>query len=440
MKVLLIQPEYKGSWPAPPLGLGYIASSLRVRGHTVDLIDLTLEPMSKDRFQSKVRTTDPDLVGISLMVKALPAVKQTISYIREVKDVKVVIGGPQVTIEPEFTLKYVNADYAVVGEGEDFMDNLTNPIIRNKQRKNIDEFPFPAWDLIPPSRYNIRPVLTPVKSSPIAPIITTRGCPYSCSFCGGPLVWGKTFRMRSAENIVDEIQMLKEKHGVREIFISDDNFTLVKNHAISLCKEMINRKVNLPWACPNGIRVDTADSELLDWMSRAGCYLVGFGIESGNQSILDRAHKKLDLKCVYNVVKIAKSHKLMTYGFFIIGLPGETPETIKQTIDLSKRLCLDRAYFNILIPYPGTEVYEMYRDHHPGVDWENIDSSTGMIADGIQYDRLTGSDLVYWQRRALKEFYFRPRIFLSVINNMTLGGVKTLMNTSFFNRLVRGAS
>lgn len=442
MKILLIQPEYKDSWAHPPLGIGYLASALKEDGQEVSFIDLTLKPLSKEELKDFIFNTKPNLIGISIMVRALPTVKELITLIRQVKNIPIVIGGPQVTIEPEFTLKYTQADYAVVGEGEralvDLVHNLNaRTIVKKELVKNLDDIAFPDWGLISPPRYKMSPVLTPVKKTPIAPIITTRGCPYECSFCGGPLVWGKTFRRRSAKNIVDEIEMLRDGQGVKEIFISDDNFTLLKAHAINLCKEMIERKVNMPWCCPNGIRVDTADDELLGWMRRAGCYLVGFGIESGNQEILDRAHKQLDLKRVKEAVKAARKNKLMTYGFFIIGLPGETTATIRQTIDLSKSLRLDRAYFNILIPFPGTEIFNMYAKNKSDIDWANIDSGTGMIAEGIEYEDLTGIDLVHWQRRALREFYFRPRIFFSVLKHMRLGGIKTLVNTSFFKMLVK---
>lgn len=442
MLVLLVQPEYKDSWAAPPLGLGYLASALRKVGEDVAFIDLTLNPMTNDEFKEYISDTRPDLIGISLMVRALPEVRKLITLINEVTDIPIVIGGPQVTIEPEFSLNYTRADYAVAGEGEQSMVDLAKKlngriIIKNRLVENLDNLAFPAWDLISPIKYNMNPVLTPVKKTPIAPIITTRGCPYECSFCGGPLVWGKTFRKRSAKNIVDEIELLKDSFGVKEIFISDDNFTLSKQHAINLCKELIDRKLNIPWACPNGIRIDTADDELLGWMRRAGCYLVGFGIESGNQNILDKAHKQLDLKRVKGAVESARRNKLMTYGFFIIGLPGETKKTIRQTIDLAKNLHLDRAYFNILIPFPGTEIFKLYSQKKKEVDWANIDSGTGMIAEGIDYEDLKAEDLVYWQRRALREFYFRPRLIFSVLRHLRLKGIKTMLNLSFFKKLIK---
>ncbi|MDD5731015.1 MAG: radical SAM protein [Candidatus Omnitrophica bacterium] len=463
-KVLLIQPEYKDTWAAPPLGLGYVASALRNAGNEVFLEDLTLNPLSKEGFKDLVRALKPDIIAISLMVRALPQVKLTIGYIKEIGNIPVVIGGPQPTIVPEFTLQYTGADFAVVGEGEITIVELAavlsagsgkfdeiegvafkgkdGKIQVNKRRnfiKNLDDIAPPAWDLISPLKYKLQPALTPVKNSPIAPIITTRGCPYECSFCAGPTVWKRTFRMRSAEKIVDEIAALAKQHNVRQIFLSDDNFTLSKDHAIRMCKELISRKINLPWACPNGIRIDKVDDELLSYMKKAGCYLVGFGIESGNQEILDRAHKQLDLKRVSEVIKMATRHKMIAYGFFVLGLPGETKATIKQTIDFAKRLPLDRAWFNVLVPYPGTEVFDMYSKgkSYFEIDWGNIDANTGMISEGLKYDDLTGEELVFWQRKALKDFYLSsPKRTFSVLSNMSLGSIKTLMKTSFFKHWV----
>lgn len=466
MKILLIQPYYKDTWAAPPLAIGYLAAVLKKNGHKVSFIDLTLNPLSEEGFKEKILESNSDLIGISLMVRALPNTKKLIRWIKEVRNIPVVIGGPQPTVEPLFTLKYTDADFAIIGEGEKtiielievlqdrrqyenvdglvFFSQSENSYKVNKPREfisNLDEIPFPDWNMISPLEYKINPALMPIKKTPIAPVITTRGCPYSCSFCGGPLVWRKTFRMRSANNIADEMELLIQKYNVKGFFISDDNFTLKKSHVLDLCQEIIRRKINIPWACPNGIRIDKVDEEMLRLMERAGCYLVGFGIESGNQEILNNAHKQLDLERIEKVVKMAKTHKLITYGFFIIGLPGETMKTIRQTINFAKNTPFDRAWFNILVPYPGTEIFDLYTKGRADaeIDWENIDASTAMIAQGIKYEDLSGPDLVYWQRRALREFYLcNPRVLMSVINHMSIGSIKTLLKTSFFKKSILG--
>ena len=253
-------------------------------------------------------------------------------------------------------------------------------------------------------------------------------------------MWKRSFRMRGASNIADEIEMLRDKFGVKQIFLSDDNFTLQKKHAMDMCKEILKRKIKMPWACPNGVRVDKVDDELFGLMREAGCYLVGFGIESGSQKVLNRAQKQLDLSQVERVVRLAKKHKLLTYGFFIIGLIGETKKTIRETIDFAKRLPLDRAWFNVLVPYPGTEVFDVYAQgkSYDEIDWAGTDATTGMIAKGIKYNDLTAEDMVYWQRRALKEFYLAsPKRVFSVLRNMSPGSIKTLMKTSFFKHWVK---
>ncbi|MDD5476676.1 MAG: radical SAM protein [Candidatus Omnitrophica bacterium] len=465
MKILLIQPEYKDTWASPPLGLGYIAAALEGAGHKIVLVDHTLEPVSNEEFKVQLVAYKPDFVGISLMVRALPQVRSLIQQIKEAGDYPIVIGGPQPTIAPEFTLRYTRSDFAVLGEGEQTIVELAavlasgsknyhnvpgiafndgdKGVVINASRefiKDLDSIAFPAWHHIPPSKYNLQPALTPVKERPIAPLITTRGCPYKCNFCGGPLMWKRSFRMRSAKNIIDEIELLMREYGVKQIFLSDDNFTMQKSHALAMCKEICARKIKILWACPNGIRIDKVDDGLLKAMREAGCYLVGFGIESGSQEILNRAQKQLNLSRVAQVVKMANKHDILTYGFFIIGLLGETKKTIRQTIDFAKKLPLDRAWFNVLVPYPGTEIFDLYSKGKPynEIEWGKEDATSGMIAKGIHYDGLSGEDLVYWQRRALREFYLTNfRRFFSVIKNMSWGSLKTLMKTSFFKRWLR---
>ena len=465
MKILLINPRYKNTWAAPPIGLGYIASTLENSGyHQVVLIDLTLHPLSNVEFKKLILKVNPDVIGISLMVIALLECRELVSTIQSVTDSPIVLGGPQCSTMPIFTLRYITADFIVIGEGEStflelvqsleareknyykidglaFIDKNGKSVINNSRRfiNNLDNISFPAWHLMKPSDYKYVPALTPVKGTPIAPIITTRGCPYNCSFCGGPIVWRRTFRKRSPNNIVDEIEMLIKDYKVKEIFISDDNFTLLKKHVVEICKEIIKRELDISWSCPNGVRIDCLDNEILKLMKKAGCHLLGFGIESGNQKILDNANKQLDLQVVYKIVKEAKRLNLTTYGFFIIGLPGETSKTIRQTINFAKILQLDYAWFNILMPYPGTKIFNNFIKNKQlnQINWADINSNTGMITQGIKYKDLEKEDLIYWQRRAIREFFLRPKYIMRIIRNTSFGSIKTLFQTSFFKSLFK---
>ena len=462
MKTLLIQPGYEGSIATPPLGLGYIASTLEANGNEVHLIDLTKNPLTHEILNQKVAAIEPEIVGISLMSRALIKVRKLVSALREVTDVPIVLGGPQPSIIPEYTLEQTNAEFAVMGEGEITITELVQTLQKGKNQfnkiaglafkgekgkihvnpprkliENLDDISFPAWHLMLPKSYDYKPVLSTAKAFPIAQMITTRGCPYKCNFCGGHAIWGRTFRRRSPRNVVDEMQLLIEKYGVSEIFFCDDNFTLGRTHAAEVCNEIIRRGIDIFWACPNGVRIDHLDKDLLRLMRKAGCHSLGFGIESGNQSILDRANKNLDLKKVRQVLSNAHNEGITTYGFFILGLIGETPATIRQTINFAKELPLDRAWFNILIPFPGTEVFDLFIRNQclEDLNWDEIDSSTGMITTGIEYESLTADDLVRWQRKAVREFYARPRILFNVLKTLSFGGLKTLVHQSFFKRL-----
>jgi len=462
MRILLIQPLYENNFPNPPLGLGYIASALEEEGHNVQLIDLTNKPLSDYEFERAVQEVKPELVGISLMCRALPNVAKIVASLKRIYDIPVVLGGPQVTVMPSFTLRQTKADFAVVGEGENTVRELVHHIEKgegdradidglafvdnDKVRVNaprrliqdLDLIPFPAWHLMPPKEYDLAPVLTPVEKYPVGVIITTRGCPYECNYCAAPKVWGRTFRRRSPQNVVDEIELLVDDYGVKELFLSDDNFTLVRKHATDICGELMQRRIDVSWACPNGVRIDRVDRELLRTMRKAGCHLLGFGIESGSQRVLDRAKKHLDLGLVRKVVRMAKEEGITTYGFFILGLLGETTQTIRETIDFAKSLPLDRAWFNILEPYPGTEVFEKFAEAVPPgeIDWSGINGATGMIAKGIGYANLSAEDLVHLQRKAVREFYLRPRIAIGVIRSMNFRGIKTMTRLTFFKRLL----
>jgi len=463
MRILLIRPRYRYSISDPPLGLGYIAAVLEKQGHNVKFLDLTRDSLSNFQFKEYVRREDPELVGITLTCSGLLETQRLVALIREITQVPIVLGGPQPSVMPIYTLEKTKANYVVISEGDETIQEVAEQIEKgskdfsevqglayvggnglprlNESRKlieNLDEIPFPAWHLMEPAKYLQAPILTTVKKYPIAPIITSRGCPYECAYCSSPTIWGRRLRVRSSRNVVDEIELLMNRYGVKEIFVSDDNFTLIKKHAMSICNEILERKIDISWACPNGVRVDQLDDELISTMAKAGCHLLGFGIESGSQEILNGAKKHLDLSIVPDVLKKAKKSGMMTYGFFILGLPGENSLTIRQTIDFAKRLSLDRAWFNILVPYPGTPIFDVYvqRVGLENIDWDNIDTSAGIIARGLLYEDLDEEKLQSWQRRAVREFYFRPRIMLSLLRNIRYRQIKASTQRSFFRKAI----
>lgn len=462
MKVLLIEPNYDSHVIHPPLGLGYLAAWLEREGHKVSLYNGTLHKARDEDFLSAIQIFGPDLIGISLMTRAHNKVKKLIAAIKnEIGDMSpVVIGGPQVTAAPAIVFKDLNADFAVFGEGEltladlvrylnvgrkDFKEipglvfkDQNGQILQNMARpliNNLDTLPYPAWHLMPPGKYRVAPILAPAKGQPIAQIMTGRGCPYNCSFCASNSTWKRKLRLRSAWHVLGEIQMLIKDYGVKEIHFCDDSFTSNMKRAEEICDAIIAEKFNIHWQCPNGIRGDRINDTLLKKMKKSGCYSVGLGVESGNINILKSVEKKLDLEEVKRTLIRLKEAGILSYGFFILGLPGDTRATIEETIEFALRNPFNRAWFNIFTPYPGSPAFNEWLGDRSfsEIDWDKHDCNTA-IYEGKDY---TAEELENYQKIAARRFYLRPKILLSVILNLGLKEILTLFMTRFFRKTIR---
>ncbi|MHA1280723.1 MAG: B12-binding domain-containing radical SAM protein [Candidatus Helarchaeota archaeon] len=312
---------------------------------------------------------------------------------------------------------------------------------RNPDREliaNLDDLPFPAWDLINPKKYPQIPHGRVMKRTPFAPIFTTRGCPYSCSYCSSCNFWRRKFRKRSAKNIVDEIEYLVKTFGIREIHIWDDNFTLVKSHVVEFCKEILRRKLDLTFCCPNGIRIDSLNEELLILMKRTGFFSLMFAIESGSQEILDRANKKLDLKIVPTIAKLAHDLGYYLPSYFIFGLPGETYKTARQSIEFAKSLPLNAMCSFSAKPLPGSQLFDTFFQHQ---DISKIDYDFFHFYGADTPIEVTdGTRKLVLPKDAFREFYFRPiqilRVIKDTIRLFHLSELIALIK-NFFHFLVR---
>lgn len=414
MKILLIAPKFRFHTLHPPLGLGYIAAILEREGHQVKLLDCNTDKLPDDGVRKIIDAEKPDLIGVSVLTGSYNSAKRLIKEIKPATDAPVVIGGAHITALPEFSLKDTGADFCVIGEGEVTVKELAeslesgatdfnnikglaykdNGTIRvNEPRElieNIDSLPFPAWHLMPPEKYHIAPVLASSDRSPLAPIMSTRGCPYLCKYCASHITWRRKLRFRSPEKVVDEIEMLMNDFGVKSIHFADDNFTFYRDHAVAVCNEIIERNLDITWGCPNGVRADRVDKDLLLLMKKAGCNMLSFGIESGSQEILKNIKKALALSKVPSVIKNAKDCGITTFGFFVLGLPGETRETIRETIDFSKNIALDRAWFFIFAPLPGSELFDEWvkGKNLSEIDWGLLDTYTGIVGGKDQVKKI----------------------------------------------------
>lgn len=425
--------------PNPPLGLGYLAGILRAHGHQVNILDCAIMKESYLQILSRIKAMNPDVIGITALSSYYNEMR-TLARVLHVLQLPVILGGVHVSALPELSIRECGADFAVIGEGEltilELMDKwqdkktvkqidglayIENDKLKlNSPRKliqNLDDIPFPAWDLIDILKYPPLPHGYTIKHSPIAPILTTRGCPYSCIYCASTQFWGHKFRRRSAQNIGDEIEYLVNTFKIREIHIWDDNFTLSRNHVVDFCREIRERKLDLSFSCPNGVRIDTLNKELLTLMRRTGFYSLYFAIESGCQTTLDRANKKINLKVIPKMVKIAKKLGFLVPAYFMVGFPGETYKSARQTIQFAKSLPLDRATFFLVQPLPGSRLFNdlIQKKESTKVNYNSFYFFT--IKNNIVIRE--GNKKVVLPRDAIREFNLRPKqIFRGILINL----------------------
>lgn len=265
---------------------------------------------------------------------------------------------------------------------------------------DLDDMPIPMHELLPLQKYRM-----PYIKGPFTFMLTSRGCPAGCTYCIKHVSYQYSTRLRSPKLIVEEMWYLK-KLGINNIHMYADLFTVNRDQVIEMCKLMIDQKINIKWT--SNSRVDFVDEEMLQWMGKAGCRLISWGIESGNEAILKHARKGADPEKAERALRWAKKAGIMNWGYFIIGLPGETEDTIRQTIDFAKKLPLDIALFHVAAPYPGTPFFfEVVKNKwfRPGTRWEQVDMDKGTVLD---YPNMPAERLLYWQKRAFREWAFRP--------------------------------
>ena len=297
-------------------------------------------------------------------------------------------------------------------------------IIVNEDRgfvPDLNELPLPRHDMLPLNDYRM-----PLIKGPYSFVVPSRGCPAGCKYCIKHVSYNYAVRVRSAENIMQELWSLK-KQGVNNVMMYADLFTVNREHVISLCKAMIEEKIDMKWMCNS--RVDYVDEEMLTLMGQAGCHMISWGIESGSEEILKRARKGANPAKAEQALNWARNAGIKNFGYFIIGLPGETEETIQQTISFSKQLPLNVAIFHIAAPYPGTPFfYEVVENgwFRPGTNWEQVDMDKSTVLD---YGNLSAEQLNYWQKRATREWALRPGPIWTIITGLnTWAGFKSAVS------------
>ncbi len=282
--------------------------------------------------------------------------------------------------------------------------------------KDLNKLPLPRYELLPLESYRM-----PLMKGPFCFVLTSRGCPAGCKFCIKHVSYQNSVRLLSPQRVVEEVKLL-HGYGIHNFHMYADLFTVNREQVMGICDEILKAGLRIKWTCNS--RVDYVDEEMLRQMGRAGCWMISWGIESGNEAVLRKAAKGANPQKAKDALAWAKSAGIKNWGYFIIGLPGETVETIRETIDLAKSLPLDIALFHVAAPYPGTPFFfEVINNgwFKPGTRWEEVDMDKDTV---LQYENLSAEDLLYWQRRAFREWAFRPTPLLTY-GKMLLGDWRT---------------
>lgn len=436
MNIVLLNPRLKTWSPNVyvPLGLAYIAAVLEQEGYSVGIVDLNVERINDENLQRKVESAD--IVGITGMITEYGEVLRLVDIIKKVNaGVTVVLGGPLATTLPQELLQASQADFVVVGEGERTIVNLISAIEHDNSLADIkgvaykddnqivvtepaepiadlDTIPFPSRHLLDMNRYiknhfdSFGIKLNGFGKIRSTNLISSRGCPYDCTFCFKDM-WGNKWRGRSPENIIDEMKLLNREYGVNGFFFTDDTFVLDRKRIIKFCELLKEGGLNVAWYC-NG-RVNLMTKELLEAMYDAGCRGIAYGIESGNQQILDSMNKSITLDQVRKVVKWTKDTGINTTGYFMIGMLGETKATIRETMAFARELDLDFYGFSLTTPFAGTELYDSALEAGLiSTDNTHLREWSLYINANLTEDCSDG-DLAAFENEAFNEFFLKKR-------------------------------
>ncbi len=421
----------------PPIGLASIAAYLEKQGATCIIIDANVTEQKPNEIVNELISFNPDVVGIQMNVVTAQAGVELCKLINidpRFKP-KIVLGGPFATSKFERLLKDTGAFAIVKGEGEQtFLElcegieltqieglafkNTEGKLIINKERDlfpDINQFPYPAYHLLPDlKKYRARS-----RQTPFAPIFTSRGCPFRCTFCNAN-IFGKSFRARSPENVIAEIDMLVHKFGVKQIDIIDDNFSEDMIRAEKIIDLVISRNYGISINFQNGLRADRLSKELLHKMKLAGVYKLGIGIESANAQVRNKIKKGLDISCVERSVKWCREEGIISIGFFMLGFPEDTEETIKETIDFAIKLNPSMANFSLVVPLPGTELYEQVKANNWFIKSIEDGSSTGYYSDNFYYQtpKLKTEKILELQKKAYRSFNLRPSKIIDIFRDI----------------------
>lgn len=465
MKIFLIQPPVAQkditSFMYPPMGLISLAATAREAGHVVWIHDCNLYRQSYDEILKSIRLKKPEIIGITAMTVNINNAFELAKKIKKIDEkILIVVGGVHATVASDHVLSDSNVDFIVIGEGELTLNNLLkaisqkgdlkkvkgigfkigkSKIINEKQPliEDISALPIPAYHLLDFKKYR-----APYTARhPFMSMIRSRGCPYQCTFCGVQSVFAHKYRCQSPQRSFEEITYLVENFGVKEISFKDSEFTLDLKNVEQLCDLLIKAKYDLTWNC-NG-RVNNVNFRVLKKMKKAGCRSITYGVESGDQEILNNLKKAITLDQVRRAIKMTQEAGLKVVTNFMIGNPGDTKETLEKTIKFAVDLDTDYTYFGFTTPFPGTELREqaiknkwLLKEDLNAVKYEDIT----MNATSVET-----SELKEYLNRAYRSFYFRPKYILRRLTKLnydeiynSINGLKNILNDLYTTKKFKG--
>lgn len=442
--LLLVPPGI--NYNTPPLGILYLAAILEKASISVKIIDAGLEKFSIETTFEKIKTISPKIIGLSVCTPDYKIIdKFTFLLKNKFPQIKIVMGGPHPTLDPEGVLSFPHVDYVIRGEGEYSFLEFCQAVLKNKEEllpnilglsfkqngriihnpdrpmiENLDELPFPARHLVPIMKY--RNYGRVYKRKPVGVMITSRGCPMNCIFCAHE-IFGRKYRFMSAPRIVEEIKLLQTEYGVKEILFREDNFTANRKRVYEFCNILIKEKIDITWMCLADANSITEDMAML--MKQAGCWHIGIGVESGNQGIIEVLKKNIKLERVKKVFDFLHKIGIKTLAFFMIGNYIDSRETIEDTIRFANQLNTDFAIFTITTPFPGTELFELAVKNNliTNFDLSQLSNNPLLFRQKqpiLRTPYLTEKQLSWYQKKAILKFYLRPKQIFRILRERPL--------------------
>lgn len=433
--------QESGIWGTqwPPVSLATAAAFLEEDGHEVRVFDLPATGRGAEFLGEIILAEPPDFVFWSTGTPTLEADLKTARLVRARAPGAVTgVMGTHVSVDPERALGEAELDIVIRREPEavirdvcarregewsrargiSFREKKGGAIRHNPDAEFLDprKIPFPAWH-----KLDIRPYRLPLSGRNFLTVAPVRGCPYPCSFCTGRIYYGKKLRMRPVELVVGEIKADMDRFGISDFFIWADTFTADRSYVQSFCRELMKRGLRASWTCNS--RVDTIDRETLKLMRQAGLWMISFGLESGSDRILKSSGKMIQVAQSIEAVREAHELGIRTAGHFILGLPGETGQTMRRTLELALRLPLDIAQFYAAAPFPGTRLYEEALER----GWLKARSAVSQGFAALDLPGLTAEKVDGFRRYAYKRFYLRPGALKRMLSILEPGSLLYLL-------------